>query len=91
MIESLKMVCTLFTPDIPGSVLKGLECPSIYISKWISPGYYTTVNGIRKHVQFHPAQGQYYLTLVLGNLYKNDAAVHKVVTQGLLRLTYRTC
>ena len=31
---------------------------------------------------YHPAQGSYYLTLVLRNLYKTEQAAHTVVTQG---------
>ena len=69
-------------PDVQGTVLKNLDCPSLHVSNWISPGYFTTIKKIRAHLLHHPVQGSYYLTLVLGNLYKTEQAAHTVVTQG---------
>ena len=83
-IDGLAPSCTLSLqlPDVQGTVLKNLDCPSLHISSWISPGYFTTIKKIRAHVLHHPVQGSYYLTLVLGNLYKTEQAAHAVVTQG---------
>ena len=83
-IDELAPYCTLSIqlPDVQGTVLKNLDCPSLHISKWVSPGYFTTIKKIRVHVLNHPVRGSYYLTLVLGNLDKEEPAAHAVVTQG---------
>ena len=51
-IEGLAVSCTLSVqlPDVQGAVLKSLDCPNLYVSSWISPGYYTTIKKIRTHV-----------------------------------------
>ena len=54
-IEDLTLSCTLSTqlPDVQIAVLKSLDCPNLYVSKWVSPGYYTTIKRIRFHVSYH--------------------------------------
>ena len=83
-IDGLAPHCTLAIqlPDVQGTVLKNLDCPSLYTNKWHSPGYFSTIKKIRSHVLNHPVQGSYYLTLVLNNLEKNEPATHTVATQG---------
>ena len=83
-IDGLTPYCILSIqlPDVQGTVLKNLDCPNLHTSKWVSPGYFTTIKKIRAHVLNHPVQGSYYLTLVLGNLDKSEPAAHAVVTQG---------
>ena len=73
-IDGLAPSCTLSVqlPDVQGTVLKNLDCPSLHISSWISPGYFTTIKKIRAHVLHHPVQGSYYLTVVLRNLHRGN-------------------
>ena len=44
-IEGLTLSCTLSVqlPDVQGAVLKSLDCPNLFVSSWIIPGYYTTI------------------------------------------------
>ena len=83
-IEALTPKCSLTTvlPDINGSVLKSLECLQLTKSTYKAPGFFTSINKIRKFISMHPAQGRFHLQILLNRLNKQEPGAYMIATQG---------
>ena len=53
------------------------------MSKFINPGYFSSIKRTRDWISTHPAPGNYYLSLFVEHLRKNEKEIHQVISQGI--------
>ena len=85
LIDSIALQCDMAgqLPEVQASVLKSLDCPQPYVTKFVNPGYFSSIKRIREWITLHPAPGNYYLSLVTEHFRKNETSVYQIISQGV--------
>ena len=85
MIDSIAPACNLANqvPEIQSSVLKNLDCPQPFVTRFVYPGFFCTIKRVWAWIVLHPTPGNYYLSLVTEHLRKNEAGVYQIISQGI--------